>query len=282
MVSLLYAATFSIAKIAMPKYIQPNAFILMRVGVAAICIFLFHRMYVKGAIKDKKDFLPLAVSAVFGVAANMLLFFKGLAITTPINASVLMLFTPIFVIVFAFFMLGEKMGLKKIAGILIAALGALFLVGGTKLSFNQQTVWGDIYVTLNAIIYAFYLVYAKRLMVKYHPLTVTLYAFFIGFFLVLPFGLNQFTEINFSELPAIIWWSIAFVTIGSTFLTYVLNAYALKHASSSLVGTYIYLQPVLAALIAVTFGKDHLTLEKFISMVIVFAGVYLASFKKQA
>ena len=282
MVSLLYAATFSIAKIAMPKYIQPNAFILMRVSVAAICIFIFHRLYVKGAIKDKKDLLPLAVSAVFGVAANMLLFFKGLAITTPINASVLMLFTPIFVIVFAFFMLGEKMGIKKLLGIFIAAIGALFLVGGTKLSFNQQTVWGDVYVTMNAIIYAFYLVYAKRLMVKYHPLTVTLYAFFIGFFLVLPFGLNQFTEINFSELPAIIWWSIAFVTIGSTFLTYVLNAYALKHASSSLVGTYIYLQPVLAALIAVTFGKDQLTLEKFISMVIVFAGVYLASFKKQA
>jgi len=282
MVSLLYAATFSIAKIAMPKYIQPNAFILMRVGVAAICIFIFHRLYVKGAIKDKKDLLPLAVSAVFGVAANMLLFFKGLAITTPINASVLMLFTPIFVIVFAFFMLGEKMGIKKLLGIFIAAIGALFLVGGTKLSFNQQTVWGDVYVTMNAIIYAFYLVYAKRLMVKYHPLTVTLYAFCIGFFLVLPFGLNQFTEINFSELPAIIWWSIAFVTIGSTFLTYVLNAYALKHASSSLVGTYIYLQPVLAALIAVTFGKDQLTLEKFISMVIVFAGVYLASFKKQA
>lgn len=282
MVSLLYAATFSIAKIAMPKYIQPNAFILMRVTVAAVCIFIFHRLYVKGAITDKKDLLPLAVSAVFGVAANMLLFFKGLSITTPINASVLMLFTPIFVIVFAWFMLGEKMGIKKISGIFIAAVGALFLVGGTQLSFNQQTVWGDIYVTMNAIIYAFYLVYAKRLMVKYHPLTVTLYAFFIGFFLVLPFGLNQFIEINFSELPAIIWWCIAFVTIGSTFLTYVLNAYALKHASSSLVGSYIYLQPVLAALIAVTIGKDHLTWEKFGSMVLVFAGVYLASFKKQA
>lgn len=282
MVSLLYAATFSIAKIAMPAYVKPYAFILMRVSVAAVCIFIFHRLYVKGAITDKKDLLPLAVSAVFGVAANMLLFFKGLSITTPINASVLMLFTPIFVIVFAWFMLGEKMGLKKLSGIFIAALGALLLVGGTKLSFNNETVWGDIYVTMNAIIYAFYLVYAKRLMVKYHPLTVTLYAFFIGFFLVLPFGLNQFIEINFSELPAIIWWCIAFVTLGSTFLTYVLNAYALKHASSSLVGSYIYLQPVLAALIAITIGKDHLTLEKFGSMVLVFAGVYLASFKKQA
>jgi drug/metabolite transporter (DMT)-like permease len=100
--------------------------------------------------------------------------------------------------------------------------------------------------------------------------------------LVLPFGLNQFIEIDFANLPGFVWLTILFVTIGSTFLTYVLNAYALKHASSSLVGTYIYLQPVLAALIAVTFGKDQLTLEKFISMVIVFAGVYLASFKKQA
>jgi len=282
MVSLLYGATFSIAKLAMPMYIKPYAFILMRVFVAAICIFLFHRVYVKGNISDKKDLLPLAVSAVFGVAANMLFFFKGLSITTPINASVLMLFTPIFVLIFAWLMLGEKMGLRKVSGIVIAAIGALVLVGGTQLEFAKETVMGDIYVTLNAIIYAFYLVYAKRLMVKYHPLTVTLYAFFFGFFLVLPFGLNQFIEIDFANLPGFVWLTIVFVTIGSTFLTYVLNAYALKHASSSLVGTYIYLQPVLAAIIALALGKDQLTAIKFISMLVVFAGVYLAAFKKQA
>jgi drug/metabolite transporter (DMT)-like permease len=282
MVALLYGATFSIAKLAMPMYIKPYAFILMRVFVAAICIFLFHRIYVKGHISDKKDLLPLAVSAVFGVAANMLFFFKGLSITTPINASVLMLFTPIFVLIFAWLMLGEKMGFRKVSGIVIAAIGALVLVGGTQLEFAKETVMGDIYVTLNAIIYAFYLVYAKRLMVKYHPLTVTLYAFFFGFFLVLPFGLNQFIEIDFANLPGFVWLTIVFVTIGSTFLTYVLNAYALKHASSSLVGTYIYLQPDLAAIIALVLGKDQLTTIKFISMLVVFTGVYLAAFKKQA
>ena len=174
------------------------------------------------------------------------------------------------------------MGLRKVSGIVIAAIGALVLVGGTHLEFAKETVMGDIYVTLNAIIYAFYLVYAKRLMVKYHPLTVTLYAFFFGFFLVLPFGLNQFIEIDFANLPDFVWLTIVFVTIGSTFLTYVLNAYALKHASSSLVGTYIYLQPVLAAIIALALGKDQLTTIKFISMLVVFAGVYLAAFKKQA
>lgn len=281
MVSLIYGATFTIAKIAMPAYIQPFAFILLRVSVAAVCIFLFHRIYVKGAIHDKRDLLPLVVSAMFGVAGNMLLFFKGLSITTPINASVLMLNTPVFVIVFALFMLGEKISWNKIAGILIAAAGALLLMGGTRFSFQKATVWGDVFVTLNAIIYAFYLVYAKRLMVKYHPLTVTLYSFFFGFFMVLPFGWSSFTEIDFAHMPLLIWGCLLFVTVGSTFLTYVLNAYALKHASSSLVGSYIYLQPVLATLIAVISGKDQLNAEKLISILIVFTGVYLASFKKQ-
>ena len=281
-VSLIYGATFTIAKIAMPLYIQPNAFILIRVSVACVCIFFFHRYYVKGKIQDKKDLLPLLFSAFFGVAANMLLFFKGLAITTPINASVLMLNTPVFVLIFAGIMLKEKFTLAKVTGILIAAFGALFLIGGTRFTFDSSTAMGDLYVTLNAIIYAFYLVYAKRLMVKYHPLTVTLYSFFFGFFMVLPFGLNQFMEIDFLHLPAVIWLCILFITIGSTFLTYVLNAFALKNASSALVGTYIYLQPVFAAIIAVIAGKDELSLQKIISMLIVFAGVYIAAYRKKA
>ena len=279
-VSLLYAGTFTIAKLAMPLYIKPFAFILMRVSVAMVCIYFFHRHFVKGVIKDKSDLWPLFVSAVFGVAGNMLLFFKGLSITSPINASILMLNTPIFVLVFAAIILKEKLSVNKVLGIFIAALGALLLMSGGNFHFNQETVWGDVFVTLNAIIYAFYLVYAKQLMVKYHPLTVTLYAFFFGFFLVLPFGLNQALEIDFANLPLNIWGAIAFVTIGATLLTYVLNAYALKHASSSLVGSYIYLQPVLATLIAVISGKDFLSVEKFVSMLIVFAGVFLAAYKK--
>jgi drug/metabolite transporter (DMT)-like permease len=264
----------------MPLYVKPFAFILMRVSVATVCIYFFHRHFVKGVIKNKSDLWPLFVSAIFGVAGNMLLFFKGLSITSPINASILMLNTPIFVLVFAAIILKEKLSVNKVLGIFIAALGALLLMSGGNFHFNQETVWGDVFVTLNAIIYAFYLVYAKQLMVKYHPLTVTLYAFFFGFFLVLPFGLNQALEIDFANLPLNIWGAIAFVTIGATFLTYVLNAYALKHASSSLVGSYIYLQPVLATLIAVISGKDFLSIEKFVSMLIVFAGVFLAAYKK--
>ena len=190
-----------------------------------------------------------------------------------------MMNTPIFVVVFAAILLKEKLAIQKIIGILIAAIGAIFLMGGTKFSLNSQTALGDLFVSGNAIIYAFYLVYAKPLAQKYHPLTVTLYAFMIGAVLVVPFAWKEFLEINWQDIPAKIWLYILFVTIGSTFITYVLNAYALRHASPSLVGSYIYLQPVLATLIAIVSGKDLLTLEKIIFILIIFSGVFLVSRK---
>lgn len=278
-VALLYAATFSIAKIVMPAFVKPSAFILIRVTVALVCIFIFHAITIKQHIKERKDLGRLFISALFGVAFNMLLFFKGLSITTPINGAVLMLNTPIFVVVFAALMLGEKLSWQKVSGILIAAFGALMLMGGTRFRFESDKIWGDVFVTLNAIIYAFYLVYAKALMQKYHPLTVTLWSFFFGFFVVLPFGLGDFMQIDWHSFTPVVWWSIAFVTIGTTFMTYVLNAYALRHATSALVGSYIYLQPVLAVVIALVMGKDSLSMEKLLDMAVIFAGVYLVNRK---
>jgi drug/metabolite transporter (DMT)-like permease len=280
-VSLIYGATFTIAKQVMPVYVQPFAFILMRVSVAAVCIFIFHALFIKKRITDWRDMLQLAVSALFGVAFNMLLFFKGLSITTPINGAVLMMNTPIFVVVFAALYLKEKITFQKIVGISIAALGAILLMGGTGFNFSAQTVWGDVMVTGNAIIYAFYLVYAKSLMQKYHPLTVTMWSFLFGWLVVLPFGYGEFTEINFSSFTLKIWLFVAFITLGSTFVTYVLNAYALRKASSSLVGSYIYLQPVLATFIAILSGNDNLTIQKFIYILVIFGGVFLVSWRKK-
>lgn len=279
-VSLIYGATFTIAKQVMPAFVQPFAFILMRVSVAAVLIFIFHSLFIKRKITDWRDMKQLCISALFGVAFNMLLFFKGLSITTPINGAVLMMNTPIFVVVFAALYLKEKITAQKIIGILIAAFGAVLLMGGSSFNFSAQTVWGDVMVTANAIIYAFYLVYAKSLMQKYHPLTVTMWSFLFGWIVVLPFGAGEFMEIDFTSFTPKIWLFVAFVTVGSTFLTYVLNAYALRKASSSLVGSYIYLQPVLATLIAIFSGKDMLTLEKLVYILIIFTGVFLVSWKK--
>jgi drug/metabolite transporter (DMT)-like permease len=276
-VSLIYGATFTLAKLAMPAYVGAFAFILLRIWTATVLLFIFHSLFIRERVHKAADFKQLFVCSIFGVVANMLFFFKGLSLTVPINAAVLMMNTPIFVVVFATLMLREKLGFKKVTGILLACLGAVLLMAGTKLSFNFDTALGDLFVTLNAIIYAFFLVYAKPLTQRYHPLTITLYAFIFGSVLVLPFGWHELQVVEWHSFPPQVWLVLIFVTVGSTFITYVLNAYALRHASPSLVGTYIYLQPVLATLIAVFSGRDDLSWLKLLYIAIIFGGVYLVS-----
>ena len=282
LVSLIYAATFSIAKEVMPYYIKPMGLITIRVWGAVSLLWVTHFLFVKESIYGKKDFLMLLKCAVFGVAANMLLFFKGLAITTPINAAILMVTTPLFVAFFSFFLLNEKVTKLKVMGLCFGVFGAILLLLGPSLSFNSSTLWGDVMVMTNAIIYAYYLIIAKPLLHKYSPLTVIKWTFFFGGLLVIPFGFTELKEVQWQAIPNSIWSAIIFLIIGATFITYVLNAWALRNANATLVGAYIYLQPVLATIIAVSIGKDSLTLPKVLFSLLIFIGVYLVGLPNDA
>jgi drug/metabolite transporter (DMT)-like permease len=277
-VSLLYGATYAMAKAVMPMYIKPFGFIVLRVSSALLLFLVFHALFVRQRV-DKKDLIPLAISAIFGSAANMLLFFAGLEITTPIHASVLMLVTPVFVLLISLLTGAEKPSVQKIGGVMLSAMGALFLMGGIRLSFSADTLLGDVFIILNAISFAIYLVYVKKLMVKYNPFTVSRWNFIFGFIYVLPFGFGQLSDIEWASFTGEIWFYVVFICVGTTFLTYLLNAYALQHTGSSLVGTYIYLQPVVAGIIAVSKGMESLTVMKVIFILLIFAGVYLVSKK---
>ena len=282
LVSLIYAATFSIAKEVMPHYIKPMGLITIRVWGAVSLLWVTHFLFVKESIFGKKDFLMLLKCAVFGVAANMLLFFKGLAITTPINAAILMVTTPLFVAFFSFFLLNENVTKLKVIGLCFGVFGAILLLLGPSLSFNSTTLWGDLMVMTNAIIYAYYLIIAKPLIHKYSPLTVIKWTFFFGGLLVIPFGFTELKEVQWQAIPNSIWSAIIFLIIGATFITYVLNAWALRNANATLVGAYIYLQPVLATIIAVSMGKDSLTLPKVLFSLLIFTGVYLVGLPNDA
>ena len=263
----------------MPGFLQPFGFIVLRVVTAGILFTLCSLIFIRQKVDLKADLPKIILCAITGCGANMLLFFKGLSITTPINGAILMACTPVFVAVFAAFLIREKLSIIRYIGIGIACMGAILLLGGMNFTFDTKNVWGDIAVAANAIIYSFYLVYAKPLLKKYHPITLSAYTFGIGFLFVLPFGWSDLQHTNFSVIPNEIWGYIIFILIGATFITYLLNAYALSKASAATVGSYIYLQPVLAILIAIAKNTDTISFEKVAYMLIIFSGVYMVSYK---
>ena len=149
-------------------------------------------------------------------------------------------------------------------------------------SISTDLALGNLFVLINACSYAIYLTIVKPLMSRYHFLTIMKWVFSIGFFAVLPFGYSDVLAVEWSEISDKIWGEIAFVVIGTSFLAYMFNIYALKRLRASTVGFYIYLQPVLATVVALILGSDKLDPIKILASLIIFIGVYLVGRKPKA
>ena len=285
-VSIIYGMTFTIAKDVMPNYVQAYGFIIMRVGGSAILfwvVWLFSRISkdVRDEKIDRADYLRIFWAAFFGVALNMLSFFKGLSLTSPISASVLMVSTPIIVLVLSAIILKERMQKRMVFGIVLGLIGTAFLILYGKSSGNATNpTLGNFLVFINASSYGLYLVIVKKLMEKYNPFNFAKWIYLIGFIMVLPFGWGEFEAINWALMPMDMYWKIGFVVVFSTFGTYMLNLLSMRELKPTTVAVFVYLQPFFATVFAISLGKDELTFVKIVSAILIFTGVYLVTQKK--
>lgn len=275
LVSLFYAVLFSWAGEIMPKYIQPEAFVFLRIIVACLLFWATSLFFKRERIDLKADGWWFLACAFFGTAGNMFMFFKGLSLTKPINGAVLMMVTPLFVSIFDHIKNKKTPELETVLGLTIGSSGAIMLIADKGIEFSRATMIGDIWVAVNAAFYAVYLVMVKRLVHKYHPITVNRITFTMGVVLIAPLGGKKLIHTDFISIPGDIWLKIGYTLLVTSFLVYLLNAYAIKHGSPSLVGIYIYLQPILATVIALLLARDILTGKKVFLSVMILFGVWL-------
>lgn len=278
--NIFYGAGFTVAKHVMPRLIQPPGFIFIRVSVVMLLFWLSFAGGKKYRAKiAKKDWLVLVLGGLFGVALNQMLFFLGLSLTMPIHASLIMMSTPLLITVISILFLKERIGIKRSIGLLLGISGAALLMSaGKQLTITGNTALGDLFVFLNAASYAVYLVIIKPLMLRYRPVVVIRWVFFFGFLFVLPFGWPYFRAIDWSLFTAVDYMCVAFIVICVTFFTYLWNIYALQHLQPSVAGAYIYMQPVIAAVISMLVIGEELTWIKMLSTMLIFSGVYLVNF----
>ncbi len=275
--AIIYGISFTVAKDVMPKYIKPYGFILLRVLGAAI-LFWISSLFVKKIKIPLKDLIKILIASIFGVALNMLTFFKGLSMTTPISGAVIMVTTPILVLTFSSFLLKEKANFIKILGILIGMIGAIVLISfGKKINGGNNEILGNLLVFINAASYALYLILIKNLTKKYHAINLAKWLYTFGFLLVLPFSYAQVLEIEIGILPQIIWYKIFFIVFFTTFITYLFNLIAITKLKPTTVSIFIYLQPVFATIYALFTKSDSLNTIKIIASLLIFAGVYLVT-----
>ena len=211
--NLIYAITFTFAKDVMPNTIQPLGFILVRVTGAMVVFQIIHRIWIREKVK-REDYGIIALCALFGVALNMLAFFKGLQYTTPINGSVIMITVPIIVLILSAIILKERITGLKVLGVMLGLSGALVLsLYGQSSEFGEDILLGNFLIFINAASYSYYLILIKKLTAKYHPYDFIKWLFLFGSIMVFPFGYSELSVVEWGSFPAYIWFSIGFVIV---------------------------------------------------------------------
>ena len=276
----IFGFNHTIAKELMPDVLSPNALLYCRVVGAAIC-FWFISLFLKNEKIEVKDFKLIIICAFFGMGLNMITALNGLYNSTPINSAIITTLAPIFIFLISVIIIKEKITRIKYVGVFIGFCGTLTLIllNEKSVSSAPNINLGNFYLFINSISYALYFVLVKPLTKKYSMITIMKWLFLFSIFINMPFGLIEFTEINWVEISGVSLLKISYVVFCTTFLVYLLNLYALKNLKASTVGMFIYLQPVIGILFAIYRGADKLTVADATSVLLVFIGVYLVSKK---
>lgn len=279
--SVIFALNVPITKSLIPEWVAPPAMTTLRIVFATVMFWLvsFFQKKEKVALKD---FPVIFFGSFFGMAFNQMMFIIGLSKTSPIDSSIIATLSPVMVMLISAAVLREPITAKKAIGVIIGALGAiLIIVTQTHVGVKSSSWVGNLFCLISAASYAIYLVITKPVTMKYTPVTLLKWMFLFSTFMIVPFTYQDVVSAKVFAVyneSAII--RVVYVLFFATFISYFLIPVALKRIRPTTVGSYNYLQPLVASFAAIAVGQDVLTWEKPTAALFIFTGVYLVTISK--
>ncbi len=274
-VAVLFSANYIISKIGMGAF-PPLAFAWLRVAGSAV---MLQAVLPRNRPRlTRSDWREIGLLSLLGVVINQTLFLTGLSLTTAHVAAILISTIPVFTLGTAIVLKRERATSLKIAGIALAAAGALLVIGFESLEGSSRTVLGAVLIVLNCLSFSIYLVVSKPTVTRLTARVVLAPMFVLATVLMLPICGSTLVSMSWSTIPPRAWIALVLVIAGPTVGAYLLNAWALAHgAESSLVAAYVYLQPVMTTVLAAIFLHEQMEAAVAAAAVVIFAGVWLSS-----
>ncbi|HEY0157288.1 MAG TPA: DMT family transporter [Thermoanaerobaculia bacterium] len=271
-VALLFTINYIISKLAM-RELSPLTFAWLRIAGAALVLAVVARNEPPLA---RHELRRVALFAVLGVATNATLFLVGLSLTTVQVAAILITTIPVFALGAAIVAGQERATATRVGGIALACVGALLAVGGESFTGTWRSFAGAVLIVVNCLSYSLYLVVSKPFMATHSARAVVAKMFAFGALLLFPVAAYPLYRQDWGAVSGGAWLSLAIVIAGPTVSAYLLNAWALRHADSSVVAAYTYVQPILATLLGALIFHEEIRGIVLVAGAMIFAGVALA------
>lgn len=252
------------------------ALVFARLFLAAPVLVVAARLH-RRALPTGLDLVKLAGLAALGISLNQVFFVTGLAKAGPVNASIFVMLIPPFTVGFGVVLGMERVRLVRLVGIAVALGGAALLVEIDRFDLSNAKSLGNAVLFVNCACYAAYLVLARTTLARLGPLVTVAWVMALGAVETLPVTLRPALAVHWTQFGLRTYLQLAFIVLGPTVLTYLLNGYALRHAESSLVAVYVYVQPPIAAVASYLFFGLLPGLRTLGAAVLIIIGVALST-----
>jgi drug/metabolite transporter (DMT)-like permease len=271
-VQLMFGSWPIFGKIAL-RVVPSAALVSFRIGGAALIFVILQRLLGHMRIPAKKDMAWIALYSLLGVVLNQFLFVKGLSLTTVIDATLLGTTIPVFTLLVSIIFGFDRLSLRKAVGILLAGGGVVYLVDPLRANFSGQTALGNLLIVANSIAYGAYIALSKQMLKRYGALTFITWVFVFGAVVTLPISVMTITVAPIQGGGPGVWLVMLYIILVPTVGAYYANAWALARVAPSTVAVYIYLQPLIAFVLAPLMLGESWNSRTWIASIFIFAGV---------
>lgn len=284
---IIWGANFVVAKQTLNEFpIMILSFLRFSISIVLLLPFiLIEHKYLKTKI-NYKDLPRLFLIGLFLITFHITLFYEGLKRTSALDASVLSLIIPILSVLAGWVFLKEKIFWVNLVGIFLSLGGALVVLG-IPLYFigalNYQTLLGNILIILSSFSFIIGAIFSKKMLKIYSSLTLTIFSFLVGsitFFA--PALIEHLRNPNWTEKITIIGiGGLIFIIVLSTISAFFLYEWALKKLPLSQAAIFGYLQPAVAATLAVPLLGERISFSLIIGTCLIILGVYWGTLGKE-
>jgi len=280
---IFWGLSFIATKVAL-REVHPFALLTLRFGMGGLLLLLFQLQKDRRFLRkfNSKDWLSIIFLAIVGVSAHTLLQAYGLLYTTAIHTGWLIAIMPICIAIAARFYLGEPITLRKLGGILLGFTGVFLIISKGVLSFSIfgfASTFGDFLILISALTWTAFTVGGRGFLLRFPPLAAITPIIILGSFITFPFTLLKWEWNHLFQLSLAAWMSLIFLGIFCSGLAYLFWYSALEKKDSSIVGTYLYLEPLVTLIGAYFLLNEEIQWMTLIGGGMILVGVYLASRK---
>jgi drug/metabolite transporter (DMT)-like permease len=252
--------------------IPPFLFAAFRVSAAALLLDGIRRLGGAEPIRPA-DRPRMFLYALLGVSFNQVLFILGLFYTTAINTTILTATIPVLTLAAAVALRHERLTARGAAGVALAGAGALALLGAQRFEWSSDTFRGDLLLIANSTSYSLYLVLSRPILAHYRVVTFTAAVFRYGAILIALLAVPSLLRFDAAAVSPLSWACLGGVVVLCTVVPYLLNSWALARTHASRVAFYVFLQPLVATVLAIAVLGEALTPKTAAAGLLILAGL---------